>query len=164
VRNLDANGERALREVYPRLTRTRTGTEWHLPDWQEKNRTLCGKSGVGLFRWPGDVGREDHLCMNCLRSASARTWEGKAVATTPISDELFERSKNDRDSRMIVGSEIRAAIHELRQAIAKLEAVAEAADKLHKSIGYDADFDMWRCNPTKADALGDALSALEPKP
>ena len=32
----------------------------------------------------------------------------------PISDELFERSKNDRKSHMIVGSEIRAAINELR--------------------------------------------------
>jgi hypothetical protein len=40
----------------------------------------------------------------------------------PISDELYERSKNDRENKMIVGSEIRAAIHELRIALAESQA------------------------------------------
>jgi len=39
------------------------------------------------------------------------------VSETPIADELIERSKDDNKSRMIVGSEIRAAIGEVQSAL-----------------------------------------------
>jgi hypothetical protein len=76
MKHLPPEVEERLRSVYPKIVKTMTGFEWHLPrDTGPEYKTLCGRD----YEWLEEVHEHDweeaapneRLCGRCRKSARA---------------------------------------------------------------------------------------------